>query len=1710
MADNSVPIDAGSGFVANPNPPPPASNPSGTPIGNSGGNADTGAGATPIGNSGGNADTGKGGRAIGNSGGNADLAAQNEQPAASSRQVPQTPDADYAPQNPLDSAALARQNDYSWTDIDTHLAMLKQSARDFGYSDAEINQQLGYRDPKPMQDRMTFGLTTQLANDPEQMLRANEPLKPDQPSPVDFNTDQMRGDYSRALLSNEVVGPQDFSDHYAARFQEAYSNLGGNPTVVAPAVDQARQALQGALPTAKELTDVALGFQQQTGAGGAGGVGLDLIRQNLMNRWVDTGDTPMQTWQKAQTPLPYSGSIDQAPGGGYSDLFNQMTSPPPAYAEAWRDPVQAMVNVAKAIGGAEGDTWSGFGTDLTGTYDAKTGRWNGGYHELFQFMNDSMKANGGDMSPLGVAKMTSATLAALGMGAVDVGAATFNLTNRLLPILPILAGGHQLLSELFDRTTDTPEGSREVAQGLLNSAVALGPLFENLAASRTGLMNYGKVKVELPSVADGVPPVPKAADLFSWGEENPTKGAAAGSLTEQVRPAEAAAAPVNWLDKRLSWGDVMQAWGKVTDGKQLVVDPAADEGKQWAQMDLLDTRPGAKDLPNVNGTAEFTTAKGSVYTVEEDGTTTRNKSFHPEHGEKDQGPQPKSEQTFYVNADQANALGEVQAQGGAARKIAQASDGRWGMQYTDGPNAGKFESRTMVDAEHTPRVGLTPVELWNEGKRVHFGNEITEVKLPEEGATKIGERVEAEGLRPNDALQTVLKEVGEGIGDKPLEKVVTDAGIKDPNTIELAKAYDASSSIWSIFHNLMVDQAGGSLKSFYFTTESLMEKSNAVFGKDFAKAIIRQKYGLSEQLYQMHFAALEGYRKDLEKFMPAYEKAVRGAITNPAALDANPVHQMVRFIEGRSAGTTMDKDSKLYPIAEAVRNVYQNMREQIEREYPGASFYEDYFRHRWIRPEQADRAFPEWSGKQGDASSLKRRSIPTIAEGLEKGLMPVDLNPITNTLAYVQSMAQHLAAKQVLDTATLVTKADGTPLAVWAKQAPVGYSALPGKLTEKITPYIDSNGKPRVNVRHLYGMDGFAGIYKNWIDKGVYANSAKATIYNRLLYSSNTVLMLKLGLPFYHAIAMSTETAIASIANGMGELMGGDLLRGLKDIGSGITVIPSVAETTYKGIKFQKDYLQKDMNGNPVASMFAQAGGRGAGGKADRAQVQFRYGAAESLLKSWSRGSLGNELLADVKHIFPSDAEARSWPGTPFRAVGFAAHELGRAMNTVTGWLFNHAIPWLKMGAFANEFEAWMRRNPTSTQVDQLNFARQVHDRIENTHGELNQNLLFWPALTKQILNLGLVSLGWEYGSLRAIANAAQIGNINPTNPEFIKGNLSSFRWALGFIVGSAANNAIIQYLHTRTLPGAVGTPWQDLMNPLLSTTPSPPEKGQVGNAYPRGLAAGYGKDIFRIIQAFMTSGKQDPWSMLQNVSGIAGGKANPFLGMLWTTAVSGTYRDADGTHTVRNQPIIDTMPNGQKVARDPRHDTVAHEITDSWWNYWRHVYEPALTPISLENTTQAQKAANPLSTFEKVTGAVRLSPRWVSNPTAVAASQTAQDKNNDKTEMGRANKLNQSLATPDKIQFPATGGPSATELAKRAAQEENRPYSSYKSPYTYTSPYDKNDTPAETRPHDATPHEPSIRAQTEALRAAERGNQEEQQTEVSRPRGRPRGRGER
>lgn len=233
------------------------------------------------------------------------------------------------------------------------------------------------------------------------------------------------------------------------------------------------------------------------------------------------------------------------------------------------------------------------------------------------------------------------------------------------------------------------------------------------------------------------------------------------------------------------------AVAQMADGRDVQVDH------------VIASDPAAMQAGSV---AEFTTSKGSTYQWHEDGTTTRDKAARDDIGHEGQsGPQPQSEATYFVTKEQADELGLFQTQGASGKMaIERRPDGTIGVRYVDGPNAGKFEARTVTMPSTSPQVGLVPVETWKSGTRVHFGNEITQVR-PQ--AT-----VDASGTPVRTAIDKARSDtLAASRGEKPSGAVSPNASKSAAETVKLGQGDDLGAELEEANRRLSQYQAQGLL-----------------------------------------------------------------------------------------------------------------------------------------------------------------------------------------------------------------------------------------------------------------------------------------------------------------------------------------------------------------------------------------------------------------------------------------------------------------------------------------------------------------------------------------------------------------------------------------------------------------------------------------------------------------------------------------------------------------------------------------------------------------------------------------------------------------------------------------------------------------------------------------------------------------------------------
>lgn len=833
----------------------------------------------------------------------------------------------------------------------------------------------------------------------------------------------------------------------------------------------------------------------------------------------------------------------------------------------------------------------------------------------------------------------------------------------------------------------------------------------------------------------------------------------------------------------------------------------------------------------------------------------------------------------------------------------------------------------------------------------------TEATIGENIAAKVkkiealeSERMSAEAdVGTSTFFQRKLAEMGEEAarGVEPTTEEV----------IALAEGHQTARGLFGTIGSMLDDIGGAGLNPF---TTKLRDADRTAYLspaylKDFgaARDVIREYRGSAERTSQQAFAALEQYRRDINKHLPEFEKQVK---LGPAGnIDDTLIGNLYNYMEGRSAEATLKQDSPFAPVANVIRTVNQDLAGHINASGHGQAFIDDYFVHMWQDARAARTEFGV--GRQGNANSLKQRDIPTISEGLARGLQPKILDPIEAQLHYTAAMTRHLGWQDILGVSENAGYVEfhppGAGPADWVKLNGVGAKMMRGPVEY-----------------NAYAPPGFASAYNRAINTGWYDSPIGGAIYDKLRFVANGMTAAKLAFSGYHAFNIVKESIAADLTMTLGKIGYGDLAGGLKQLA--LTPFAPIRQA-YRGGQITKQYLGVKDYGPEMADIVDAL--TGANMRMTGRQAVYRVGNTPSIIQSLSRGTLGRELVQDVTDVFGKDTEARAFriaAAAGPRLVGLAFKETGRVLDTLMGPLFDKYIPAIKNAAAFDEMQAWMKANPTAAPGDLLRMARKVSDSMDDRFGEMNQDNLFWNQKLKQSINLGVVSLGWEWGSLRAFLGAGK----DILNGEF---NSTRARWLMSYPMTVGIMAAAYQYLKTGEAP----------QQPLDLALPK--TGGMKGSAPEQIIMPGYEKDVFQWYKALQFA--PDFIGNAQNFADIAKHKGNPFTQSLVSTFMTGT----DGL-----QRHIRNLPNA------PHLGVAGWELPPGIANYLKF-YADQFVPIPFQ---QPRFAGSNISDIERFLG-FRQAPSYMTDPEGFAAKQAKEEARHNKEELDRAKWFDKLLENP-------------------------------------------------------------------------------------------------
>jgi len=210
---------------------------------------------------------------------------------------------------------------------------------------------------------------------------------------------------------------------------------------------------------------------------------------------------------------------------------------------------------------------------------------------------------------------------------------------------------------------------------------------------------------------------------------------------------------------------------------------------------------------------------------------------------------------------------------------------------------------------------------------------------------------------------------------------------------------------------------------------------------DYAKmsaAVLRKELGIMARDRENVYKTLEKARKMFDK----YSK-----------------EQALEVIDGIETGHPIAGTEEFAKVSKEVIDKNWNIIQAIKG---SETYIENYFPHIWKDPTKAEETLAKYFGKkplQGTKSFLKKRTIPTIKEGIAMGLEPTSYNPVDLIMAKIADMEKFIMAYRVMEQ----YKDMGlTRYVAFGKKAPTGWTVINDKVAKvyykpTINEYYDTN-----------------------------------------------------------------------------------------------------------------------------------------------------------------------------------------------------------------------------------------------------------------------------------------------------------------------------------------------------------------------------------------------------------------------------------------------------------------------------------------------------------------------------------------------------------------------------------------------------------------------------------------------------------------------------
>ncbi len=504
--------------------------------------------------------------------------------------------------------------------------------------------------------------------------------------------------------------------------------------------------------------------------------------------------------------------------------------------------------------------------------------------------------------------------------------------------------------------------------------------------------------------------------------------------------------------------------------------------------------------------------------------------------------------------------------------------------------------------------------------------------------------------------------------------------------------------------------------------------------------------------------AAESIRANLGEMNRSEGLAYRTIENAQKQFDRMPPEESHAFMDAVETGTKQ-ANPQLDAAATSVRGILDGLRDEIKALGTGKleHFYENYFPHIWKDPKAAGTFFGNWGKRpfEGKKSFLKKRTIPTIREGLEAGLELVSDNPMDLVMAKSHEMRKYLMAHRVLAE----FKDNNMLQFVRAGHRPPDGFALVNDRISSVT-YRNEAGE-MITSGHYYLPEQAAQVLNNYLSPGL-RGSKTFRAYRTM---ANTLNQAQLGLSAYHLGFTSLDAAVSKFGLGTMRVSRGQFGKGLRDMM--MTLIAPITNAV-SGNRLYKAYYDLGAGGAEmgkfVKSMVAANG-------VPKMDAFYKTKIYENMRKAWRQGDVGGAVIR-----------------IPGAVLDLAAKPI-----------MEYVVPRQKLGVFLDMMRMEYDSNPNMTPAELRTVAQKAWNSVDNRMGQLVYDNLFWNNVAKDLAMASIRSVGWNVGTIREVAGGGvdilrQVGKIARNEKPELTYRMS-YVMALPIVVGTMG--AITQYLMT-------------------------------------------------------------------------------------------------------------------------------------------------------------------------------------------------------------------------------------------------------------------------------------------------------------------------